>query len=952
LSRTFPAFQPDFCLLAVPRPVWRTTAVWRLLAQLFLGWLIWPALFVGLALWLGNLSLVYIIFGVAICLLVAVGVNVVLATAVSVAVGTVAAFIGGLVSGLISGFFINWQAALLSQVIPPLAEPLEATQLPPLLGGLGVGVLIPAVALGTVFGAASQMALTLAEQKQTHTAVQRIGGTLAGSLIAAALFGLLSVLPLLLLDNLAAVTSQTVVLTTAVGLGIANGLVLGWRTHRWLISFVLGGLLGPLTLLVGLLITQTEIQRLALRAACFAFECRYYDTIYYIGLALILLMVILAACVPYIVAYILGDKLAGPAAGAIAGLLGGSVAIVTLLIIFNPTQSNCVYPTICTQPPGYELFLGTFILTLTAALLTFTWNRWRNWLLYPLSLGWNLLLQQLDLRRWQRQSQNHSQLPKHTAFWDEHQRLRLYGLDEYVVWVCEHYPAEGAAALTFLNTSRQRWAAIAVQIELDARHLERLSSTVEGISRVHHGLTNTAELQGPASNLIRAFRRHSQDIEAALNQATPYHRRLALRGVEDRLDNLVRELTRSDEPYAERFYSIARRWHTAVSQHRHLLAATNQVQQEIDNPYIFGVPLNEAQEIFVGRRDISTRIEQLVLDPRRPPLLLYGQRRMGKTSLLRSLGRLLPSPILPLFVDGEGLAVASSYADFLTSMAWQMTQSASQQGVANLPELAELDTAVMETAPFTAFVKWLDGLEQRLKTGGYQMVLLTLDEFEAIDAVLNRGRFDAEDVMRMLRHLIQHRPFFKLLLAGSHTLREFQQWASYLINVQTIKVGYLSLDEARQLITAPIKGFALVYEPAAVARVLGLTHGHPHLVQLLCYVIVSLKNEQAITDRWLVTVADVDTAVDEALEIGSFFFADIEQNQADSVGVTLLNHIADQGEYGTATLLDLQERFGEEGLLALDHLLQRDLLEVTDDAYRFQVEMIRRWFAQRVGDSV
>ncbi|MCA9980443.1 MAG: hypothetical protein KDD89_06415, partial [Anaerolineales bacterium] len=649
------------------------------------------------------------------------------------------------------------------------------------------------------------------------------------------------------------------------------------------------------------------------------------------------------------VAYILGEKIAGTNAGAIAGLLGGTVSVVALLIIFDPTQNNCVYPPLCATRPSYELFMLTFVLTLTTALLAFTWNKWRTWLVYPFLLGWQFLLQRLDMRRWRQETQRGSLLRYHAAFWAEFQHWRLYGLDEYVVWVSEHYPAEGEAARAYLNTSPQRWAAVAAQIELDARYLEHLSNTVEGIGRAHRELSDTAELQGPASNLLRAFRRHSQDIEAALNQATPYHRRLALRGVEDRLDNLVRELTRSDEPYAARFYSIALRWHTAVGEHRQLLAATSHVQQEIDNPYIFGVPLNEAQEIFVGRRDISTRIEQLVLDPRRPPLLLYGQRRMGKTSLLRSLGRLLPSPILPLFVDGEGLAVASSYADFLLNMAWQMRQSASLQGLT----LPEPDSALLETSPFTAFVQWLDAVENSLKATDYQMVLLTLDEFEAVDTVLDRGRFEAEDVMRMLRHLIQHRPFFKLLLAGSHTLREFQQWASYLINVQTIKVDYLAMDEAKQLITQPTKGFALAYEPAAVARVLGLTRGHPHLVQLLCYVIVSLKNEQALEKRWLVGVADVDTAVEEALEIGSFFFADIEQNQADEMGLAILRHIAQQGEYGTVDLLSLQAQFGgADGLAlepalaqALDHLLQRDLLEVTEDAYRFQVEMIRRWFA-------
>jgi AAA+ ATPase superfamily predicted ATPase len=93
----------------------------------------------------------------------------------------------------------------------------------------------------------------------------------------------------------------------------------------------------------------------------------------------------------------------------------------------------------------------------------------------------------------------------------------------------------------------------------------------------------------------------------------------------------------------------------------------------------------------------------------------------------------------------------------------------------------------------------------------------------------------------MLRNLIQHRPKFKVLIAGSHTIQEYQRWASYLINVQVVHISYLKEHEARQLIEHPVKDFTLRYEPNAVERVLQLTRCHPFLVQLLCAEIVALK---------------------------------------------------------------------------------------------------------------
>jgi hypothetical protein len=63
-----------------------------------------------------------------------------------------------------------------------------------------------------------------------------------------------------------------------------------------------------------------------------------------------------------------------------------------------------------------------------------------------------------------------------------------------------------------------------------------------------------------------------------------------------------------------------------------------------------------------------------------------------------------------------------------------------------------------------------------------------------------------------LRHLIQHRPRFKVMLAGSHALDDLDRWVSYLINVQVAPMGRLSEREARRLIERPIVDFPLRYE--------------------------------------------------------------------------------------------------------------------------------------------
>jgi hypothetical protein len=117
---------------------------------------------------------------------------------------------------------------------------------------------------------------------------------------------------------------------------------------------------------------------------------------------------------------------------------------------------------------------------------------------------------------------------------------------------------------------------------------------------------------------------------------------------------------------------------------------------------------------------------------------------------------------------------------------------------------------------------------------------------------------------------------------------------------------------------------------------------------LLCAEIVALKNEQPPIQRRLATLADVETAVAEALMHGSFFFADIRQNQVDETGLAVLLLLAKRGERVITRLADLAEIGVDTAVLekTLQSLKQRELIEVVADGFCFQVELVRRWFAQ------
>jgi len=905
----------DFAFADLNKKHWQNHDFRRLI---YLGhgiWPIWTALFVALILWLLDIE----------------GSTIILTTSYAFIFSIISGLLGsftisaafGMITGSIGGILLSMPIGLSGDIIFSMAENIAIAVMLNLGGDFQAPVLendlyaLLTVLLGifTASQAGSVMyrASTHFNYSQNLTGANRqIGSIVLGVLISSGAVFLMTKFISILAHSAATLMESGILFSLvydtliSVAFGLSLLFIWGWQTARWKQSLLLG---------IALSVTFSLFSFIINRLNEHAFLNELIAGLHG-GVENALLFVLLFAF-----PYVLARRIANPWTGIIAGIFGSAGTYITFSVIMGQYSLQFI------------LILVTFVF-----FLGFTVPLWRPLLFYPFLSAWNLLLYRADEKRL---DHSNSLIRWHSAFWDEYQYLPLFGLENYLVMVAERNPLEGQKALEYLSTSPQSWAARAAQIELDARRLESCID-VNRISKAYRRLA-AGELTGPASALLRSFSRLSRDVEAALSQESFYNQRLALDAVEERLDGLLRELTRSSEPYALRFRPIAGRWRQILAGYTKTLSEAVESRQEINNPYIIGIPLTEHQEIFVGRSDVSEHIEQLLLDYRCPPLLLYGQRRTGKTSLLNNLGRLLPSTLIPLFVDLQGpTSLAKDYEGFLYNLSRAMRASAKRHRELILPPLARAD---LEADPFTCFDEWLDEIENKLSPK--QTVLLTLDEFSALEHIFNKGYLDEASVLGMFRHLIQHRPRFKILLSGSHTLDEFERWASYLINVQTVHLSYLQASEALQLIEQPVQDFRLRYDYAASQRVMQITRCHPALIQLLCAEIVTLKNKQNIMERRLAILDDVESAIPGALQHGRFFFADITNNQISRKGVELLCFLAKQGEgYIISEESICARNLNQENCKqVLSNLLHRELIEELGGGYRFQVELIRCWFA-------
>jgi hypothetical protein len=811
-----------------------------------------------------------------------------------------------LIMGITYGMVITMAGGFFGAFIVSVAFAIVASLFSGLAMGLAHGEMAGLfILLGIIFAvsAAGSVLDSLTETDQTPPLVRQLGSIVLGIVVSALIFALGSVVTQFVAKWVWPILFEDVefdaLFVQLIGAVFALALTLGWFLfRRWRSAWALA--LG-LTLLMGLLLEAVAMISLYKENTWIPI----IGTAISVGAVHSLLFPIL-----WTLPYWLVKRFANPLSGVIAGTLSSGGFYAAFLIYSEVYPANLLIP-----------------LCVISLLLGLTINSWRPLLFYPFVMAWHQVLLGVDDGR-----MNARLLRKHAAFWDEYQHLRLFGLDVYLVQVYEHNPDEGEAAIDYISRSAQSWAAKAAQIELDARRLEACE-TVQDIAQVQHQII-AGELLEQASSLLRTFNRHSQDVARALQYTETFYKRVALRDVQDALEKFFREITQT--AHAVRFQPIVSQWRQVLEAYSKQLTSEIEIRHEIENPYITGNPLEAFQSTFVGRHVISREIEALLLKPGCPPLLLYGQRRMGKTSLLYNLKRLLPSTIMPLFVDVQGgLEQAENTVDFL------YTLSRAMRRFCDLP-LPPLTREALSVAPFSVFDEWLDEIEEAVAPAH---LLLMLDEFTALDRVFRKNRLDKDNILSLLRHQIQHRFRFKILLCGSHVLEELlPDWANYLINVRTVHLSYLTEEEACQLIEQPVPQFALRYKKMARQRIVDLTRKHPALIQSLCHAIVELKNRQTIAKRRLVEVADVEAAVSRVLETSQFLF-DQFKTDLDENGRGILWYLAAQGEGAVVSEMALAQHCPDgQWESVLSHLLRRELIEAMDNGYRFQVELIRRTF--------
>ncbi|WP_448595989.1 AAA family ATPase, partial [Thermoflexus hugenholtzii] len=259
-------------------------------------------------------------------------------------------------------------------------------------------------------------------------------------------------------------------------------------------------------------------------------------------------------------------------------------------------------------------------------------------------------------------------------------------------------------------------------------------------------------------------------------------------------------------------------------------------------PYQTGRPVEPP--LFVGRQDIIARIREIwTRKPNPDSVILYGHRRMGKTSILRNLGPVAPPGSLLVYADLKGQAAfAQGTHDLLQNLAQEVAWAAQGQGL-EIPDPSPADYAAPPEAA-RAFRGLLRRVLALLPAEG--ILILALDEFETVDVLVRDPQKPfGPELYDFLRDIsFQNR--VAIVLAGLHTLDEMSRDYRHAFHESYVNlhISYLTPEAAEQLITRPTPDFRLNYHPEVVRRIIEVTHGQPLLIQRICTELVHRLNHE------------------------------------------------------------------------------------------------------------
>jgi len=254
------------------------------------------------------------------------------------------------------------------------------------------------------------------------------------------------------------------------------------------------------------------------------------------------------------------------------------------------------------------------------------------------------------------------------------------------------------------------------------------------------------------------------------------------------------------------------------------------------------------KNIFFGRNDLKKELQDQILTARTMPMFLcYGQRRVGKSSLLKFLPQLLGSRFKVIYQDCQDGKIDNLH-NWLKDLHQRLNKSFKSTTI----DWQETDNWLQAWNKMQTYL-------ERLSENHEEKIIIAFDEYEALHKrIFSIDPQQGENLLGAMRSFSQQQNKIVFLFVGAAQFADLKNpnWDNYFIHVMPLRIDYLKPQDARRLITEPVD---LNYPDTVIERMLEVTQGHPALLQMLCLYMVETANREIRKDMTLEDLEQVIT---------------------------------------------------------------------------------------------
>lgn len=403
----------------------------------------------------------------------------------------------------------------------------------------------------------------------------------------------------------------------------------------------------------------------------------------------------------------------------------------------------------------------------------------------------------------------------------------------------------------------------------------------------------------------------------------------------------------------------------------------------IPNPYASVAesgPLSADSNMFYGHDGIIKRSVSTILESPTKQVLIYGQKRSGKSSVLNRIEHELKDAgaFCIKFSLGQIIRKFSEAAFFhriLDEISEELKMMREDGDIA--PEFTvpskedfikeDLDNPVV---PFTKYMRAFNRACQRTLGWENKRLVVLIDEFTYMYGAIKAGVI-LPTIMQQWKAVTQDdRATFSVVLVGQDVIPAFKN-EPYTRNafgvISDERLTYLSFDDAKQLVETPILNDGKSrFLGDATELILDYTACSPYYIQIFCSRLVQYMNDKhyiQLTKNDVKSVAQEMVSGVHALDEGKFenLLSARETDDEDNVeGAALddairvykdedVKNVLRAVAKASSTKIDanikeLKVSIEETKLKGiLKQLCDREVLENRDDNYRIKVRLYKEW---------